>query len=131
VNDADVFIIKSSDGGSSWSDAIRVNDDPLGNGKQQFMSWMSVDPLTGAIYVIYYDRRNHDDTKTDVYLARSVDGGSTFVNMKISEEPFTPAKSVFFGDYIAVNAYNDFAACMWQRLDSGKLSVIYTGINFK
>ena len=29
-NDADVFIIRSSDGGDSWSDAIRVNDDPFG-----------------------------------------------------------------------------------------------------
>ncbi len=130
VNDADVFIIKSSDGGNSWSDAIRVNDDPVGNGKQQFMSWMSVDRVTGAINIIYYDRREYSDARTDVYLARSTDGGTTFLNMKISEAPFTPVKSVFFGDYIAVDAYNDFTACSWQRMDSGKLSVIYTGKKF-
>ncbi|MEO8512582.1 MAG: sialidase family protein [Ignavibacteria bacterium] len=130
VNDADVFIVRSSDGGNSWSDAIRVNDDPMGNGKQQFMSWMSVDPVTGAINIIYYDRRDYTDTKTDVYLARSTDGGSTFENMKISEEPFIPVKNLFFGDYIAVDSYNDFTACLWQRVDSGKLSVIYTGKKF-
>ena len=127
ANDADVFIIRSSDGGFTWSDAIRVNDDPEMNGKQQFMSWMSVDPVTGSIYVLYYDRRDHSDNSTDVYLARSTDGGSTFVNTRISEKPFTPDKYVFFGDYICVNAYNDFAACIWQRMDSGKLSVIYAG----
>ncbi len=130
-NDADVFIIKSSDVGNTWSDAIRINNDALGNGKQQFMSWMSVDIKTGSISIIYYDRRDYDDTNTDVYLARSTDGGITFDNMKISEEPFKPIKGVFFGDYIAVNSYNDFTACSWQRMDSGKLSVIYTGINFK
>ena len=63
ANDADVFIVKSTDGGFTWSDAIRVNDDPLGNGKQQFMSWMSVDPVTGAINIIYYDRRDYNDSQ--------------------------------------------------------------------
>ena len=126
-NDVDVFLLRSSDGGSSWSDPIRINDDPVGNGKQQFMSWMSVDPVTGSVNIIYYDRRNYEDLNTDVYLARSTDGGTTFENVKISESPFTPVKSVFFGDYIGVNSYNNFTACIWQRLDKGRLSVIYAG----
>lgn len=125
--DVDIFLIKSTDGGSTWGGPIRVNDDPLGNGKQQFMSWMSVDPVTGSVSIIYYDRRNYDDLNTDVYLARSTDGGTTFENVKISESPFTPVKSVFFGDYIGVNSYNSFTACIWQRIDKGKLSVIYAG----
>lgn len=125
--DVDIFVIKSTDAGNTWSSPIRVNDDPVGNGKQQFMSWMSVDPITGSVNIIYYDRRNYDDSSTDVYLARSTDGGTTFENVRISESPFTPVKSVFFGDYIGVNTYNDFTACIWQRLDKGKLSVIYAG----
>lgn len=130
-NDLDVYIIKSTDGGMTWSQAIRVNDDPVGNHKHQFMSWMHVDPITGTVNVIFYDRRNYNDSRTDVYLARSNDGGETFDNFKISEEPFSPIKSVFFGDYIAVNSYNGFTACSWQRLQDGKLSVLYCGINFK
>ncbi|MBE2226130.1 MAG: exo-alpha-sialidase [Ignavibacteria bacterium] len=129
-NDVDIFMIKSADGGNTWSGAIRINDDPVGNGKQQFMSWMSVDPLTGSINIIYYDRRNHSDLNTDVYLARSTDGGETFLNTRISEEPFVPVKSVFFGDYIGVNSLNDFTACAWQRFDKGKLSIIYAGNQF-
>lgn len=131
TNDADVFIIRSTDGGNSWSSSIRVNDDPDANGKQQFMSWMSVDRITGNIYIIYYDRRNFDDMRTEVYLARSTDGGESFNNIKISEEPFKPVKGVFFGDYIGVDAYNDYAACIWQRLEGGRLSVLYSGIDFK
>lgn len=131
ADDVDIFLIKSVDGGNSWSDAMRINDDPPGNRKQQFMSWMHVDPVSGAVNIIFYDRRDHAGFETDVYLARSTDGGNTFENIKISESPFTPEKSVFFGDYIGVNALDDFTACSWQRLDGQKLSILFTGIDFK
>jgi len=131
TNDVDIFFIKSTDGGSTWSNVKRVNDDPQKNGKQQFMSWMSVDPITGAINIIFYDRRNYKDASTDVYLARSTDGGETFRNVKISESPFVPKKSIFFGDYISVSSYNDFTACLWQRIDNDLLSIQYCGIDFK
>lgn len=130
-DDVDVFIVKSTDGGNTWSEAVRVNDDPVGNSRHQFMSWMHVDPVSGAVNVLFYDRRNYDDSRTDVYLARSTNGGESFENIKISEEPFTPIKTVFFGDYIAVNSLNDFTACSWQRLQDGKLSIQYCGIDFK
>ena len=130
-NDIDIFMIKSTDGGNTWSDVKRINDDKEKNGKQQFMNYMSVDPVTGNIFILYYDRRNYDDLRTDVYLARSVDGGDTFTNVKISETPFIPEAKIFFGDYIGVSAYNDFAACIWMRIDDGKTSIQYCGVDFK
>jgi hypothetical protein len=129
-NDIDVFMVKSTDGGNSWSAPQRINQDPVGNKKQQFMSWMHVDPVTGAINIIWFDRRDYTDTQTDVYLARSTDGGSTFAEYKISETPFVPDKSIFFGDYINVMSYNNFSACIWQRMDSRVLSVWFCGKEF-
>ena len=73
----DVFFIKSNDGGKTWSKIIRVNND--NSGRDQFFNWMSVDPVTGYIYIIFYDRRNTTGIATDVYMARSVDGGDTFL----------------------------------------------------
>ena len=102
-----------------------------GNKHQQFMSWMSVDPITGAVNIIFYDRRNYDDKQTDVYLARSTDGGESFRNICISESPFTPDPGIFFGDYTSIDARNDFVACMWTRMENGLLSVQYCGIDFK
>ena len=130
-DDVDIFLTKSSDGGFTWSAPKRVNDDPEGNKKQQFMSWMHVDPVTGAVNIIFYDRRNSNDNNTEVYLARSTDGGETFSNILISESQFNPKKGEFFGDYIAVNSLNDFTACLWQRLDGYKISIQYCGIDFK
>ena len=124
-SNADIFLVKSTDGGETWSKPKRVNDDERGNNKQQFMSWMSVDPVTGNIYIIFYDRRNYNDMNTDVYVAVSTNGGKDFKNVKISESPFIPVSTVFFGDYIGVSAYDNFAACIWQRIDDAKLSIMF------
>ncbi len=131
VSDVDIFLCKSTDGGNTWSKPKRVNDDSFGNNRVQFMSWMYVDPITGSVNILFYDRRNYDDTQTDVYLARSTDGGESFANIKISESPFIPVKRIFFGDYIGLSSYNDYVANMWMRMDNGRTSVWYCGIDFK
>lgn len=102
--DADVFVLASRDGGTTWGEPVRVNDDPLRNGKDQLFAWMAVDPRDGAVNVLFYDRRDLDGTKTGVTLARSVDGGRTFVNHRINQPPFECEEGVFFGDYIGVAA---------------------------
>src|SRR5205085_7437438 len=93
--DHDVKIIKSTNGGTTWSLPIRVNDDPAG--KEQFFSWMAIDQVTGYLYVVFYDRRNYTNTQTDVYLAHSTDGGVSWINERISQSPFNPTSGPFFG----------------------------------
>ena len=120
--DTDIFLAKSTDGGQTWSSPLRVNNDPPG--RQQFFTWMTVDQLTGILYFVFYDRRNYSDIRTDVYLATSRDGGETFQNFCISESPFTPTYSVFFGDYTNISAYNNIVRPVWARLQNGQLSVM-------
>jgi len=123
--DTDVFLIKSTDGGNTWSAVKRVNDDPAG--KQQFFTWMTIDQTTGYLYFVYYDRRNYTNNQTDVYMAKSTDGGETFTNFKVSATPFTPTSSVFFGDYTNISAVNNKVRPIWARLDNSTMS-IYTAI---
>ena len=104
--DNDVFVKYSRDEGKTWSNPVRVNDDSLGNGKDQFFTWMSVDPVDGSVNVVFYDRRGLDSTMTGVTLARSIDGGKTFKNYNIKQKPFKCYKHIFFGDYIGIDAYN-------------------------
>jgi hypothetical protein len=120
-NDTDIWLSKSTDKGETWSEPLRVNDDPPG--RHQFFTWMAVDRVTGFIYIVFYDRRNYSDLRTDVYLAVSRDGGETFSNHKISETPFNPNKEVFFGDYSNISAHNNVVRPVWIRLDDRELSL--------
>ena len=121
IDDTDVWLVKSTDGGQSWSAPQRVNDDIGAN--QQFFTWMNVDQATGYLYFVFYDRRDYTDENTDVYMALSQDGGETFINRKISESPFIPNEGVFFGDYTNVTVYNGIVRPIWTRLNNGQLSI--------
>lgn len=67
---AGVFFARSTDGGQSWSPAIRINDQY----KRAFNPSLSVDPQ-GHLYVAWQGRR---DANTDIYMAYSPDGGQTW-----------------------------------------------------
>jgi Secretion system C-terminal sorting domain/BNR/Asp-box repeat len=121
TSNTDVFFSRSTDGGETWSPALRVNDD--NTDRHQFFPWMTVDPTTGAIWGVFYDRRNTTGSATDVYVVKSTDGGETFQNFKVSESSFTPTSSVFFGDYTNISAWHNKIYPVWMRLQSGELSV--------
>ncbi len=111
--DLDVFISSSSDGGRHWTDATRVNNDPVHNGAEQFFQWMAVDPVDGSVNVVFYDRRvDPANRKQIVVLARSTDLGRTFNNYAWMDEAFE-AGGVFFGDYSGLAAYGGRVYGVW------------------
>lgn len=120
-NNTDVWLVKSSDGGVSWTDPVRVNDDESQH--HQFFTWMAIDQIKGYLYFVFYDRREHQGEATDVYMALSNDGGQTFINRKISEEPFVPNQDIFFGDYTNLTVHNAIVRPIWTRLHNGELSI--------
>lgn len=126
ILDTDVWLKYSDDLGKTWSNLKRINDD--GSGKQQFMSTMRVDPKSGALTVLFYDRRNQEDWSTDVYLALSQDGGLTFKNIKLSQESFVPDPKKFFGDYLAIDIYDGFIHALWPEMRAGKITLKYARI---
>jgi hypothetical protein len=125
TTDTDIWLSKSTDGGNTWTSPAKVNDD--GIGKQQFFTWMAIDQTNGYLYFVFYDRRNYTDAQTDVYMARSKDGGTSFQNFKISQFPFAPVNTVFFGDYINLAVHKGIIRPIWTRMDAGALSV-WTGL---
>ena len=116
--DPDVFLMHSRDGGHSWSPPVRVNDDPVSNGRPQFLSWMAVDPFDGSVNIIFLDRRTGDGTRTGAILARSVDGGREFLNIPIDQEPFKNNPSIFFGDYTGISAVGGDVVAAFPRFVS-------------
>lgn len=121
TNDTDVFAAWSSDRGATWSAPRRVNDDA--SRRHQFFQWAALDPVTGHLHVAFYDRRDTTGDATDVFVARSTDGGATFTNARVSMSSFTPDTSLFFGDYIGIAARDGHVYPVWTRMQPGELSV--------
>ncbi len=128
TDDTDVWLVKSSDGGKSWSIPVRVNDDQPG--RHQFFTWIALDQTSGALYFVFYDRRNFDDLQTDVYLAYSFDGGTTFKNVKLSEKSFIPSTNYFLGDYNNISAHEGVVRPVWTRLDGSQTSILTALVDF-
>lgn len=125
-DDTDIWFTRSHNFGDNWSLPSRVHDDT--GGKHQYMPWMCVDPATGYLYIVYYDRSNYDDDRTDVFLSWSIDGGASFRRVKISEEPFTPEIEATSGNLTHISAYGGTITPIWTRFEGGKPSTWTTVI---
>lgn len=117
-SDVDVYIIKSTDQGATWSTPVRVNQDPSGLGKKHYLAWVTCDQVSGAVSVVFYDDRNVSSNQTEVYMAWSTDGAVTFQDIKVSDVAFTPTPiplmaSQYMGDYLAISAYNGKTYPCW------------------
>lgn len=120
-NDSDIWFTRSLNFGDNWNQPMRINnDDP---NKHQYLPSMAFDSETGYVYIIYYDRRNYINEATDVYVAYSKDGGTSFKNVKISETPFVADAAVITGNYIGIAAHNGVITPIWTRTENGKSSV--------
>lgn len=119
-SDPDVVLHKSTDGGTSWSAGVRVNQDALNNGKYQWFPAIRVDE-TGGVNIVYYDDRNTASDSSEIYFSRSIDGGVTFTDALVSDHRFKP-KTIgvsgiatgYQGDYIGITSGNGKLWPIWM-----------------
>ena len=121
-SNADIFVARSTDGGTTWGAPVKVNDDATS--KHQF--WPAITVSNGALHVVWYDFRDSpnpsDPSMTNdvlnVYYASSNTAGVAYPafghNVKVSDVGHQPnclmfggGTSGFHGDYIDVAAYFD------------------------
>ena len=107
---ADVLLSRSSDGGTTWSPAVRVNDDPiaLANGRStdQYMPSAAVEN-TGKVGICFYDRRRDSfNYGFDRFCATSTDAGATWTNTRQTTAKSLPIHATdgfinpfYLGDY--------------------------------
>ncbi len=102
LTDTDIYFTRSTDGGTSWSERVRINDDPLNNGCDQFHPWLTVAP-DGAIIVVFLDRRlDPGNLLMDLYMTTSTDGGVTWsMNERITTVSSDPTAGSKSGDWQA------------------------------
>ncbi len=110
----DIVLIRSADGGSTWSPKVRVNQDPAG--VDQHHPNVAVDER-GRVYVAWYDRRDSQNgLEVAAYGARSVDGGLAFE----SELRLSSHLGSWYGpgwlvrDRIGIAAGDEFGIVAWS-----------------
>lgn len=135
--DEDVFLRRSEDGGRTWGGAVRVNDNRLEDGTEQYLPRVAVAP-DGRVDVLYLDRQRDPrrNIMTDAYLATSSDRGATFESERVSSRSFDSrvgplidqAIGIDFGSRLGLVSTRDGVIAAWTdtRLgseDSGRQDI--------
>jgi len=124
----DVMVAKSTDGGKTWSDPVRVNDD-AGLTSWQWFGTMSVAP-DGRIDVVWLDTRENPGTVlSNLYYSYSTDAGETWsVNQRLSDS-FDPhvgwPQQDKMGDYFDMVSTDQGAHLAWTATFNGEEDVYY------
>ena len=120
----EVYMIKSTDKGTTWSTPVKVNTDPMGTGKQHFFPWIACDAANGNLAVVFYDNRNVNANQAEAWSAVSTDGGATWIDFRVSDVAFTPQPipnmaASYFGDYLAIDMHDGMVYPCWTDNRSG------------
>ena len=122
VDEGDIYLIRSTDGGLTWGSPVRVNDDATA--LDQFQPGIATKP-NGEVAVFWYDRRNDpSNIDIEVFAARSTDGGQSFgPNLKVSDAAFEGVgnntqrdpgvAACYMGDYMQLAAVSDGYVATW------------------
>lgn len=131
-NAADVYFSRSTDGGTSWSSAVPLNNTLSSDQTEQYYPSICVN-TSGVVIVSWYDRRNYPGTaNTDYYIAWSNDGGASFNNdTPVSNQPtdFNTVGAVNqnfgIGEYNAVLSTEMYAIPIWSdgRTNDGEMNL--------
>ena len=132
--DPDVILNRSADGGLTWSAGIRVNQDPVNDGKDQYFPTVHIDRF-GAVNVIFYDDRNTTTDSTGVFLARSSDGGDTWKEYELSDHNFKPTPigglgQGYQGDNIDITSTDSTLWPVWMDNSTGIYQIWTTPVKF-
>ncbi|HAS42814.1 MAG TPA: hypothetical protein DCS93_20195 [Microscillaceae bacterium] len=112
----DIYMIRSTNGGTTWSTPTKVNQDPIGN--ENYFPWIACDPVTGNLSVIFYSDRNVSSSQVEVFVANSRDGGNNWDDFRVSDVAFTPKPipglaTGYFGDYLGIAARDGIVYPVW------------------
>jgi fibronectin type III domain protein len=126
-----IWFARSTDGGSTWSTPVKINDQASLN--DQYNQWLAVDEATGRVSIIYYDTvADSTRKKTDVWYQSSNDDGATWsaafkVTTAQTDETVSGADSGNqYGDYNGLAAFNSVIFPSWTDRRNAAREEIWT-----
>jgi len=126
----DVMFARSEDGGLSFSEPVRINDD-LSVTNTQWFGTMSVAP-NGRIDVVWLDTRDapaFNNLYSALYYSYSLDQGVTWSANELLSESFDPhlgwPNQEKMGDYFDMVSDNGNAHLAWANTLNGEQDVYY------
>jgi len=128
----DIHFVVSEDGGQSFSNPVRVNDDPANTNAWQWFGQMSVAP-DGRIDVIWNDTRNSgQDNISELFYSSSSDGGQTWspnvaISPSFDSHVGWPQQNKL-GDYYELHSDLVGAHLAWAATFNGEQDVYYLRI---
>ena len=130
MNDqADIYVMESTDGGIYWSPMQRVNQDPLNNPRVQDLVWADFN-LSGDLVVTWRDRRNAPadgyEQPTEIYASVKFYGNVAFT----SDYPISSTAAAHDtiletsgNDFMSVVFHGDTCYAVWGDVRSGSLKI--------
>lgn len=130
TGEADIYMVASYNGGDTWISPIKVNNATTAMDNDQFFPAVAVGN-DGSVQVMFYDRR--DDPENDlisVYFAISRDGGLTWENIRMQDEPFDGdnTRGPFIGDYLALASGPGWTVGVWCDAREGTPEAVKSDI---
>ncbi len=127
----DVMFARSTDGGTTFSSPVKINDDP-GTSAWQWFGTMSVAP-NGRIDVIWLDTRDNPGTYLSaLYYSNSTNGGVTWSQNERLSDYFDPhvgwPQQNKMGDYFDMVSEVNGVHLAWAATFTGGQDVYYSFI---
>jgi hypothetical protein len=135
--DADIMATSSTDRGTTWSPAVRVNHDSKHDNKDQFQPVIAVAP-NGVFTCAWFDRRFDPNNRLiDEVVAQSTTDGRTWSHIiRVTPRSWDPAigaprpegkpTNTFIGDYQALAVDNLNVHPLWNDTENGTSQEIRT-----
>lgn len=124
---SDIFMVKSPDGGATFSAPVKINNDNTGS--DQFMP--RADVRDGKLYITWLDSRDDANNVTiAAYLGVSEDAGASFTNRRLATQDFNPSSILlknYIGDYIGLAVGRENIISVWTD-GRNNLFDVYAGI---
>lgn len=130
----DVHMVRSQDGGATWSAPVKVNQEAEGADAWQWFGTLSVAP-NGRLDAIWNDTRNDQPGGIDSELtyAYSTDGGVSWSSSQTVSPSFDPhlgwPQQSKIGDYYDMVSENDVVHVAYAATFNGEQDVYYLAID--